>query len=624
MRQCAIAIATALVLAMITPAFAQPFADTPTNHWAYDAIAELAAKGLIEGYPDGTFKGDRAMTRYEMAMVVARLLARIESIQIPAPTPAAPRPEVGRSDVDTILRLVNEFRAELAAKNVRLTAVEEELNALKARLDNVKIRGRYRLRYDSVSQGNPSGGPAINGNANTGTVDASKLPLIFRARQGLKLMMEGSVSPDTRVILGLELASNDTSTPERFNSSSFGLSSNSASASAPQNTLQSIAELFFDWKNIWGTPIELWAGRFGGGVQGFGMYPVQFGPFGFLLNTGGDTWGASTNNSGVQEADGLRLAGHWPELADLQVQGVIIRVNGPTGGSSYNLGEDAYGVDANIQIMPGLRAGAYYVANTTNTANTQTQASNTFTCPVVACPAVPAGSINALWHVYGNPDTNSLSPQTALCPAVATGAPTVAGGTVVGSPSAVPGTPVLSAASSVIQGGIECAAAGSGWGGYVGWDIIPGVHLDGEYAQWNDSVHSINDSAFWANVTWDLATLLGTGHNFSLQTAYAYEGTNFYPPYGTSFDTGIDLGLYPGNFQGFTGIVSYDLFDNLNLAGQYITGNFVSNGQTATEWLFGFTYKFAPGTAVWVYVDEISIAGIAQSYTYRAQMQYVF
>jgi len=57
MRQMAPALAAALMFAVISPAFAQPFADTPTNHWAYDAIAELAAKGLIEGYPDGTFKG---------------------------------------------------------------------------------------------------------------------------------------------------------------------------------------------------------------------------------------------------------------------------------------------------------------------------------------------------------------------------------------------------------------------------------------------------------------------------------------------------------------------------------------------------------------------------------------
>ncbi|HLY23965.1 MAG TPA: S-layer homology domain-containing protein, partial [bacterium] len=117
MRYLALAVATVVMFAMVAPAFAQPFADVPTNHWAYDAIAELAAKGLVEGYPDGTFKGDRAMTRYEMAMVVARLLARIESIQIPAPAPA---PQVTRADLEALQRLINEFRAELAALGVRV------------------------------------------------------------------------------------------------------------------------------------------------------------------------------------------------------------------------------------------------------------------------------------------------------------------------------------------------------------------------------------------------------------------------------------------------------------------------------------------------------------------------
>ncbi|MGH2361504.1 MAG: S-layer homology domain-containing protein [bacterium] len=87
MKQIAVVLAAILSLALVAPALAQPFADVPTDHWAYDAIAELAAKGLVEGYPDGAFRGDRAMTRYEMAMVVARLLARIEAIKIP-PLPA--------------------------------------------------------------------------------------------------------------------------------------------------------------------------------------------------------------------------------------------------------------------------------------------------------------------------------------------------------------------------------------------------------------------------------------------------------------------------------------------------------------------------------------------------------
>ncbi len=131
MRVLALAITILLVCGSTAPGVAQPFADTPANHWAYEALAQLAAKGLIQGYPDGTFKGDRTMTRYEMATVVARLLARIESIRIPPPLGAPPQPEVTKEDLDLILQLVHELRAELSDKNVRLAPVEEQLNALR-------------------------------------------------------------------------------------------------------------------------------------------------------------------------------------------------------------------------------------------------------------------------------------------------------------------------------------------------------------------------------------------------------------------------------------------------------------------------------------------------------------
>src|SRR5579863_10783134 len=180
MRRTASALVLACVLGLDVPGFAQPFSDVPADHWAYAAIAELAAKGLVEGYPDGTFKGDRAMARYEMAMIVARLLARIESIQIPAPAPA---PQVTRADLEALQRLINEFRAELAALGVRVTAIEKELNAIKARLDNVKITGRWRFRYD----GGPSGsGASLNGSQNTFSTDSGTSPTVFRARMGGK------------------------------------------------------------------------------------------------------------------------------------------------------------------------------------------------------------------------------------------------------------------------------------------------------------------------------------------------------------------------------------------------------------------------------------------------------
>src|SRR2546427_10018548 len=130
MRTLAVSVAALLVLAVVSPAFAQPFADVPTDHWAFDAIAELAAKGIIEGFPDGTFKGDRGVTRYEVAMIVARILARIEAIKIPAPAAAAPAPQVTRADVQTIQRLVKEFRAELAAPRGRVTAAADRATGL--------------------------------------------------------------------------------------------------------------------------------------------------------------------------------------------------------------------------------------------------------------------------------------------------------------------------------------------------------------------------------------------------------------------------------------------------------------------------------------------------------------
>ena len=63
------ALATALVVgaASTTFAAANPFSDVPTDHWAYDAVAQLAKDGVVDGYGDTSFRGDKAITRYEMA-----------------------------------------------------------------------------------------------------------------------------------------------------------------------------------------------------------------------------------------------------------------------------------------------------------------------------------------------------------------------------------------------------------------------------------------------------------------------------------------------------------------------------------------------------------------------------
>jgi len=77
-------------------------ADVPWDHWAYDAIADLYDAGLLEGYPDGTFKGNRCLTRYEFAMALARLLWYVDSeidgveANIPEQGPEGPQGPPGK------------------------------------------------------------------------------------------------------------------------------------------------------------------------------------------------------------------------------------------------------------------------------------------------------------------------------------------------------------------------------------------------------------------------------------------------------------------------------------------------------------------------------------------------
>ncbi|WP_303063505.1 S-layer homology domain-containing protein [Acidaminococcus massiliensis] len=123
--------AMAMALGVSATAFAaNPFSDLPAGHWAYGAVAKLAAAGVVDGYPDGTFKGDKTMTRYEMAQIVAKALAK---------------GAIGADD-----KLVSEFADELDNLGVRVAKLEK--NA-----DNVKITGNVRASYRDSSGGKLKG-----------------------------------------------------------------------------------------------------------------------------------------------------------------------------------------------------------------------------------------------------------------------------------------------------------------------------------------------------------------------------------------------------------------------------------------------------------------------------------
>ena len=112
-------LAMAMALGVTASAYAaNPFSDVPAGHWAYDSISKLAAAGVIDGYGDGTFGGDKLMTRYEMAQIVAKAMAKGASVE----------------------RLAAEFADELDNLGVRVANLEKKA-------DNVKITGEVRFRY---------------------------------------------------------------------------------------------------------------------------------------------------------------------------------------------------------------------------------------------------------------------------------------------------------------------------------------------------------------------------------------------------------------------------------------------------------------------------------------------
>ena len=118
-------LAMAMALGVTASAYAaNPFSDVPAGHWAYDSVAKLAAAGVVDGYADGAFAGDKLITRYEMAQIVAKAMAK-------------------GADCD---KLAAEFADELDTLGVRVAKLEKGADA-------VKIAGQIRYSYRDTSSG---------------------------------------------------------------------------------------------------------------------------------------------------------------------------------------------------------------------------------------------------------------------------------------------------------------------------------------------------------------------------------------------------------------------------------------------------------------------------------------
>ena len=134
--------AVAALTAGVSAYAANPFSDVTADDWAYQAVSDLSAQGVVEGYPDGTFKGERNMTRYELAQIVARLMAKED--------------QLNAEQQATLDKLAGEYADELANLGVRVANLEKKVG-------NISWSGDARMQYQHALNGRKDHADSWNG-----------------------------------------------------------------------------------------------------------------------------------------------------------------------------------------------------------------------------------------------------------------------------------------------------------------------------------------------------------------------------------------------------------------------------------------------------------------------------
>lgn len=130
------AIAACFACVAVTVSAANPFTDVSADDWAYQAVASLSDEGVIDGYPDGTFRGDKHVTRYEIAQIVARLMAKEDTLNA--------------SQKETLAKLSSQYANELKDLGVRIAELEKKRGATDL---ITELRVQSIDRYDDVFKG---------------------------------------------------------------------------------------------------------------------------------------------------------------------------------------------------------------------------------------------------------------------------------------------------------------------------------------------------------------------------------------------------------------------------------------------------------------------------------------
>jgi len=126
-RKLALVLAVVFVLSIASTAFAATLVEVPASHWAYQSAAKLAAAGIINGYSNDTFQGEKILTRYEFAIITAKAMINQE--------------KATDAQVIEIAKLQAEFSDELQKLGIRATTQEKKG-------DKLKFSGEVRTRYE--------------------------------------------------------------------------------------------------------------------------------------------------------------------------------------------------------------------------------------------------------------------------------------------------------------------------------------------------------------------------------------------------------------------------------------------------------------------------------------------
>ncbi|GBG58020.1 S-layer protein [Sporomusaceae bacterium FL31] len=241
-KRLAAAITTALVVGVASTTFAaaNPFVDVPAKHWAYDAVTKLAQAGIVDGYGDGTFRGDKTITRYEMAQIVAKAMTKSD--------------QADASQKAALDKLAVEFSAELNNLGVRVAKLE-------ASQSNIKFSADARVRWTQTDRA------AVVG---TGTVANPQYPAEKGDNQfKYRFILNMSANVNENTSFSGKLMTNGHQTLGDNDSGNVGY--------ADQDGNVRVAEMALTTKNVLDTGTAVTVGRFS----------QKVGTTGYLLATTG-------------------------------------------------------------------------------------------------------------------------------------------------------------------------------------------------------------------------------------------------------------------------------------------------------------------------------------------------